>query len=223
VPVPVAGRRAGAPLTTTAERLLDAAERLFARRGYTGTSVRDITNSAACNVAGINYYFGSKDRLYHEVFRRRFAELRNGQMSVLDGLAGVRTRAPALEDVLAAFAHGFVAPLAAAGPGRAFVELMLREMVEPRLPPRMFFNDFVEPLEQRLATAMCAAVPRLTPPAARRCVRSLVAQLLHEVHALRQPQARGSSSLRQATLEDTLQHIVRFTAAGIRAAAKGDQ
>jgi AcrR family transcriptional regulator len=57
----------------TREQLLDAAERLFARRGFDATSVREITGAAACNLAAVNYHFGGKRALYREAFRRRLA------------------------------------------------------------------------------------------------------------------------------------------------------
>ena len=44
----------------TRDRILDAAERLFARRGFHGVSVRDITGAADVDVALANYHFGSK-------------------------------------------------------------------------------------------------------------------------------------------------------------------
>ena len=59
------------------ERLLEEAEALFAEKGYTAVSIREIIAAADCNVASINYYFGNKKNLYLEVFRRasaRFAD-----------------------------------------------------------------------------------------------------------------------------------------------------
>jgi len=44
-------------------RLLDAAEALFAERGFEAVSVRDITTRAEANVAAVNYHFGSRDDL----------------------------------------------------------------------------------------------------------------------------------------------------------------
>ena len=41
-------------------RLLDAAEVLFAEKGFERTTVRDITTAAHCNVASINYHFKNK-------------------------------------------------------------------------------------------------------------------------------------------------------------------
>jgi AcrR family transcriptional regulator len=48
-------------------RLLDAARRLFARHGFDGASVRDITAEAGVNLAGVTYHYGSKEELYHAV------------------------------------------------------------------------------------------------------------------------------------------------------------
>ena len=45
---------------TTKERLLAVAEKLFAEKGFNGVSVREITQSAECNLASVNYYFGNK-------------------------------------------------------------------------------------------------------------------------------------------------------------------
>src|SRR3989449_4623710 len=67
--------------TKTRERLLDAAERLFAERGFRAVSVRVITSHAGCNVAAVNYYFGGKENLYREMFRRRLGALREQRIS----------------------------------------------------------------------------------------------------------------------------------------------
>ncbi|MCP4667486.1 MAG: CerR family C-terminal domain-containing protein [Deltaproteobacteria bacterium] len=55
------------------ERILDQAEALFAKKGYHAVSVREITRAAGCNLAAVNYHFGTKENLYLEVFRSRFA------------------------------------------------------------------------------------------------------------------------------------------------------
>lgn len=60
----------------TRERLLDAAERLFAARGFRDVTVRDICHAARANVAAVNYHFGDKLALYAEVIRRATAAMR---------------------------------------------------------------------------------------------------------------------------------------------------
>ncbi len=57
---------------STKDRILDEAEGLFAQKGYRGVTVREITHEAGCNLASVNYYFGSKRDLYMEVFRSRW-------------------------------------------------------------------------------------------------------------------------------------------------------
>ena len=54
----------------TVDRILDAAEELFAERGFAETSLRMITSKANVNLAAVNYHFGSKKALIHAVFAR---------------------------------------------------------------------------------------------------------------------------------------------------------
>ncbi|GAA5444798.1 hypothetical protein Misp06_02988 [Microbulbifer sp. NBRC 101763] len=56
--------------TDTVSRILDAAEALFAERGFTETSLRTITSTAGVNLAAVNYHFGSKKELIQAVFER---------------------------------------------------------------------------------------------------------------------------------------------------------
>jgi AcrR family transcriptional regulator len=54
----------------TAERILDAAEALFSEKGFSETSLRNITTKAGVNLAAVNYHFGSKKSLIQAVFAR---------------------------------------------------------------------------------------------------------------------------------------------------------
>ena len=61
------------PSDITRERIVKAAERLFADHGYEETSVRAMVTKARVNQAAINYHFGGKEGLYREVLRATFA------------------------------------------------------------------------------------------------------------------------------------------------------
>jgi AcrR family transcriptional regulator len=50
---------------------MEAAEKLFAAKGFNGTSVRDISETAGVNLAMISYYFGSKEKLFEAMFAYR--------------------------------------------------------------------------------------------------------------------------------------------------------
>jgi len=55
----------------THQKLLDAAEKLFAERGFDGVSVRDITGSAGVNLGSLTYHFGTKEKLFAEIITRK--------------------------------------------------------------------------------------------------------------------------------------------------------
>ena len=52
-------------------QIIETAEKLFADKGFTGTSVRDIADEADINLAMISYYFGSKEKLLEALFNYR--------------------------------------------------------------------------------------------------------------------------------------------------------
>lgn len=54
------------------DRILNVAAELFVKKGYSGTSIRDIATAAKANVAHINYYFGSKYKLFERIFDEAF-------------------------------------------------------------------------------------------------------------------------------------------------------
>ena len=57
----------------TAERILDAAEDLFAMRGYAGTALRDVAAAVGLRTPSLYNHFQSKDALYAAVLRRGIA------------------------------------------------------------------------------------------------------------------------------------------------------
>ena len=70
--------------TETKERLLNAAERLFAEKGIQATSLREITAEAGANLAAVNYHFGSKEALIRSVLDRRLQPLNGERLRQLE-------------------------------------------------------------------------------------------------------------------------------------------
>src|SRR6204780_3956934 len=88
------------------DRILDAAERLFAKHGFYGVSVRDITEAAGVDVALVSYHFGGKRELFAAVFQRRAQLLNPERLAMLEDVrrAGLPA-APTLEDIVNAFTY----------------------------------------------------------------------------------------------------------------------
>lgn len=58
----------------TKEKILRAAVKVFAEKGYKATTTRDICGAAGCNINGVSYYFGGKDPLYKAVLEFMFTD-----------------------------------------------------------------------------------------------------------------------------------------------------
>jgi AcrR family transcriptional regulator len=74
----------GASGDETRDRIIEAAVRLFAERGYGSTSVRDVARRAHVRVSTLYHHFRSKEAMYAEVFRRHEEAVRAIVVSCLD-------------------------------------------------------------------------------------------------------------------------------------------
>jgi AcrR family transcriptional regulator len=59
---------------STEEKIKEAAKKIFLEKGFGSTTTRDIAECADTNIALVNYYFRSKEKLFQEIFRESFAE-----------------------------------------------------------------------------------------------------------------------------------------------------
>lgn len=118
--------------TTSARRgeatraaLLASARRLFARRGFDGASVRDITRDAGVNLGAITYHFGSKRELYGAVLQEVLSPL-------VDQVGAVAAAKRASLDRLARVIDVFFEHLAA---NPDMPRLLLQEIAAGKTPP----------------------------------------------------------------------------------------
>jgi len=114
-------RERGRNADRSREAILDAAEQLFAERGFEATSLSEVGTRAGLSRATPGYFFGSKAELYRAVLDRAFAEVR---AAVRTGRQRVQSRQHAPEAVLAGAVRDYYDFLAARP---NFVRLMERE------------------------------------------------------------------------------------------------
>lgn len=87
---------------STKNKILDAADVLFADKGFNGTSLREITSQANVNLAAVNYHFGSKKELIKAVMSRYMDELSPQLESALSLICQAEQK-PTLHEVFYAF------------------------------------------------------------------------------------------------------------------------
>ena len=149
----------------TKQRILDAAEHLFARDGYHATSLRGITTTADANLAAVNYHFGSKEALLEAVIVRRLDplnEIRRGQLEALLQKAELAGELPSCREVLRAFVEPTLRLRQQGSEAEDFIALIGRTLAEPRGIAMSIFLRHMQPLLQRIFQALALSVPALT-------------------------------------------------------------
>ncbi len=131
----------------TRGRLLKAAARLFAERGFNHVSVREICQEADANVASVNYHFRDKLGLYRELIGMIAEGMNQGKIVAFDAGTG---RPP--EEQLRAYIHGFLHQLFDQNPCQdSWMEkLMAREMAEPTEALDLIIEKGIKPAGERI-------------------------------------------------------------------------
>ena len=128
------------PSEITRERVMKAAERLFAERGYEGTSVRAIVAKARVNQAAINYHFAGKEGLYREVLRTAFRALTAHHLAHAE-----EGKAASREAALGAFVRRQLRPLTARDEFSRHLRIFNWEAAQPTAVFRKLMSEEAAP------------------------------------------------------------------------------
>jgi TetR/AcrR family transcriptional regulator, regulator of cefoperazone and chloramphenicol sensitivity len=204
-----------APDRETRERLLKAAERLFADRGFKKVTVREICRAARANVAAVNYHFGDKLGLYREVMRSAIDAMRATNDAARQAGAG-QDAEEQLRRYIVIFVHRVL------GSGRDSVhKLIHREMNDPTPALDTLVEQGVRPRIEYLS-ALVAEIMDCAPSDERvlRCVASIQAQ---SIAYLPNPIAARLGLTFKPTpahLDELAEHIAEFSLAGVHAVGR---
>ena len=202
--------------TSTKDKILDAAETLFADKGLDATSMRDITRLAGVNLAAINYHFGSKNGLISAVFTRHLEPLNAARIARLEEIEHNQT-VPSLEAVLQAFIRPVVLSyLDKPSSNTAFMRLMSRCLNEPQTHLEHVKHHF-DSLMHRFQQAFTVALPGHKPSEIFWGLHFTIGTMHHTLHVLSQLRYLPHCPDEPIKGERVAQHLVAFTAAGIRA------
>jgi AcrR family transcriptional regulator len=210
---------AQAPSPETRERILDAAEGLFAAAGYDGTSMRQIAAAARVNGAAANYHFGSKEELYTQVFLRRIVPINAHRAALLDAAEAAGRaagREPTLNEVFGSFARPV---FATAERAPAFLRLLARNVGAP--PP--FLNAVLEaqfrPLIDRYGRVLRRLLPQVPPKTLFWRMHFIVGAMLHCASHLFTVEQLSAGLCRNEDAETMLRELIDFAVAGMTAPA----
>lgn len=203
------------------DRLLDVAEGLFSEGGFNDTSVRKIAAKAGCNLAAVNYYFGGKEKLYIEVWRQHLLIMRERITTSIERVMSENTKENHLDDLLTSFATAFLEPIKDKSKAYRLIKLMDHEMLEPHLPKNMFLEEMIIPTFNAMQNALVKIYPALDKSKVHLILFSIIGQLVHLIRVQTRFDHSYSLQFPGFNLDEAVNHIVKFSAAGIRACAGG--
>lgn len=204
---------------TTKDRIIAAAQELFAEKGFPATSMREITTRADVNLASINYHFGSKENLLHEILRQCIGPLNEERLAALDRLeAAVQETGVPLElhDVV----HAFLEPavrLFSANNNEALPCMLARlhQELSPGLEELM--TSILAPVISRFVAAVQTTLPDHQPKEIILRGHFMMGSLLHLMDTSPEFMTNLSGGLLDMTDSDyLLDQLVNFCTAGFR-------
>ncbi len=211
-------RQAMASLKTK-ERILRAAEELFADHGFSGTSLRQLTKLADVNLAAVNYHFGSKENLIAEVFKRRLDELGQARSTALDEVVKRHGDNPPLDEVLRAFIYP---ALHLTKTGSPFVKVLARAFVEYRNELRAFLSKRYGELNRRFFELFARHLSGLDEQQIFWRIEFMIGALTYtmaDFGANRRPVNQLGSLSDEKFWQSRAEELVAFAAAGLMAEA----
>lgn len=132
---------------STAEKIKDAAQKVFMKKGYSATRTRDIAEAAGINLALLNYYFRSKENLFELIMFEKLGKFFGSIVPILNDVNAT------LEQKITAFASNYIDVLNANPDLPLFILSEIRNNPEQfvnKLPvTKVFESHFVKQLQEK--------------------------------------------------------------------------
>ena len=202
------------------ERILDAAERLFSRRGFYGVSLRDITEAAGVDVALVGYHFGGKRALFKAVFERRAEVLNRERLELLNDIRlAARPGTPSLEAIVHAFTYPLLERSARGGAGwKSYFALIAYVNNSPEFGPEMMSEHF-DALVAKFIAVLREALPDVPPQEIYWGYQFLTGALTLTFAETGRIDKLSGGIVRAADLDSVLERLAPYVAGGFRALA----
>ncbi len=198
--------------------ILDAAERLFAEKGFDGTAIREIIRAANVNVAAVHYHYGSKEEVLRGVTDRIVGPLNSRRFELLDrALADVRPHPLSIETILDAFIRPDIETLQELHQrGPTVAHFLGRTYMDPTPWIQQMAQEQFAEAQTRFIPVLAAALDSLTFEEILWRGRRMAAILIHLFATW------PDDGMTDAQADDTLARLIRFLAPALQAPAPED-
>jgi AcrR family transcriptional regulator len=202
---------------TTRLSILDAAERCFADSGFDGVSLRAITERAKVDSALVNYHFGTKENLLHEVIARRARIVHDERVRALElARQQAGTRSPSVEAIVTAFLAPMLRHLAEGDAGwRHYGSLVSHLDVLPKFTA--LASGVLDPTALHFINALRLALPNAPEQSIYWGYMFLLGSMVQVMSATGRIERLSRGLCRSDDVEGALRELVPFVSGGLRA------
>lgn len=200
------------PLSAPKQRLLDAAERLFAEHGFEAVTVRDVTGMVGANVAALNYHFGSRETLISLVVTHQMGPVIKERLARLEALE--KSKAAPLEEILDAMLRPLAGNVRKSDlPEQPRCQLLGRIFAGQGVVFPQEVEQDIENARQRFTRLLAKALPSVSSEDLAWRVQFISGGIIHLLMGRDAPMGEDGVS---QPIETTLGRFIRFAAAGLR-------
>ena len=208
----------------TKTAILDAAEELFANRGFHGVPIREIARASGVPLALVSYHFESKEGLFAALFDRRMDAINEERRAMLDAALGA-AQATLIPPKLEAVMSALIVPIVklSRDPGRGgvhFARLVAQVLSEPE-EPRVYeiVAKHFDSIAERVQFALQRALPDSNPIAIYWGYHLAVGSFLYAMANTGRLERLSKGHASTADPDAIIANSVRYASAGIRALA----
>lgn len=204
--------------TDAKQRVLEAAEELFAKHGFDAVSIRDITKHCGANVAAINYHFGGREKLVAEVMLRYIEPINEERMARLENARQKwGGKAIPVEELVDAFVRPLVTRVKKSELSeRLFYKLCGRVFSEHIDSLPLAVEAHFEPVLSRFYKALGTSIPELSREELVWRFHFMVGAMIYLMSHQDVLQRMSDGDSGNPSMDVLIGRFIRFASAGLR-------
>lgn len=211
------GRPRKTPNTTSSpEKILDAAEELFAKHGFYGVTIRQVATRAHVDTALLHYYFKTKRGLFDHVFGRRAQVLNEERMASLDRYEREAGGHPTLEGATDAFIRPLIERATSGGTGWKNYFALVAQVNNAPAWGGVIMTRYFDPVVHRFIELLGTLLPAASQEDIYWCYQLLTGSITLTLSQTGRIDRLSGGLCRSSNLNAVYARMVPYAAAGFR-------